>query len=249
MLRDFEKRNIYFPEKDIEIDPSYLSLPFEEVFFKTSDGLKINAWFIPADEAKITFLFAHGNAGNISHRLEKIALFHRLGVNVFIFDYRGYGKSEGEPDEQGLYLDAKAAYDYLILEKGVNPRDIFLYGESLGGAVVIDLANKQEVGGVITEGTFTCVREMVKVIYPFLPSILFKSKFDSLSKIKNIKAPKLIIHSSEDEMIPFEFAERLFQVAPPPKYLLRLEGGHNSAFLTSREKFRQGIENFLKGLR
>lgn len=245
MLRYKEKQSIYFPEKAIAATPSYLGLPFEDVYFKTADGVELNGWFIPANPASATLLFAHGNAGNISHRLEKIILFNKLGLNIFIFDYRGYGRSKGSPDEQGLYLDGKAAYDYLVLQKEIPAENILLYGESIGGAVVIDLATKVSVKAIITEGTFTCAKDMIKVIYPFVPPAVFVSRFDSIDKIKNITAPKLIIHSINDEMIPFSLAEKLFQAAVPPKQFLKIKGGHNSAFLDSEEIFLSGVKEFL----
>ncbi|MCD6094270.1 MAG: alpha/beta hydrolase [Candidatus Omnitrophica bacterium] len=246
MMRYKEKQSIYFPEKEIAATPSYRGLPFEDVYFETTDGVELNGWFIPAKQASITLLFAHGNAGNISHRLEKIALFNKLRLNVFIFDYRGYGKSKGKPDEKGLYLDGKAAYDYLVLEKKIPPDEIVLYGESIGGAVVIDLATKANIKALITEGTFTCARDIIKVIYPFVPPAVFASRFDSIGKIKNISASKLIIHSVDDEMIPFSLAEKLFKGAPPPKQLLKIKGSHNSAFLDSEGVFLSGIREFLK---
>ncbi len=248
MLRCREKQSIYFPEKAIAATPSYLGLPFEDIYFKTADGVELNGWFIPAKQASATLLFAHGNAGNISHRLEKITLFNKLGLDIFIFDYRGYGRSKGKPDEKGLYLDGKAAYDYLISQRKISAENILLYGESIGGTVIIDLATKVKIKALITEGTFTCAKDMIKVIYPFVPPAIFVSRFDSVSKIKNITAPKLIIHSVDDEMIPFSLAEKLFQAVAPPKQLLKIRGGHNSAFSDSEEIFLSGIREFLKSI-
>ena len=245
VLRYKEKQSIYFPERKIVSSPAFLSLPFEDIYFKTSDAVELNGWFIPAKDASNTLLYAHGNAGNIGNRLDKIILFHKLGINVFIFDYRGYGKSKGRPDEKGLYTDGKAAYDYLILQKKISPDEIILYGESLGGAVAIDLATKVDAKALISEGTFTCVKDMAKTMYPFVPSALFVSRFDSLAKIQGVAIPKLIIHSLDDEMIPFSLAEKLFQAASPPKQLLKIKGEHNSAFIDSQEIFLSGIAEFL----
>lgn len=245
-LRYIERRSIYFPMKTIETKPNVIGLSFEEVNFKTSDDLKLNGWFIPYKDAKDTVLFCHGNAGNISHRLEKIAIFHNMGLNVFIFDYRGYGKSQGSPGEKGLYKDVEAAYQYLISSGDISPDNIIAYGESIGGAVAIDLATKQKVKALITEETFSSVKDMVKIIYPFLPYFIFQSRFDSVSKIKNIKVPKLIIHSVDDEIVPFRLGEKLFDAAAPPKEFLKIRGGHNTAFLDSDELFRAGISSFLR---
>lgn len=244
-IRYIERRSIYFPMKKIETTPSVIGLSFEEVNFKTPDELLLNGWFIPCKDAKDTILFCHGNAGNISHRLEKIAIFYNMGLNIFIFDYRGYGKSQGSPSEKGLYEDVEAAYQYLISSSGVSPDNIIAYGESIGGAVVIDLASKQKVKALITEETFSSVKDMVRIIYPFLPYFILQSRFDSVSKIKEIKVPKLIIHSIDDDIVPFRLGEKLFHAASPPKEFLKLRGGHNTAFIDSEELFSAGISSFL----
>lgn len=234
--------------KGISNTPESIGLSYEEIYFKTSDNKRLHGWFIPKDNAKFTILFCHGNAGNVSHRLEKIALFHDLGVNAFIFDYRGYGKSEGSPSESGLYKDAKAAYDYLTRECNVSKEDILLYGESLGGAVAIDLAEKEVVKALITEELFTSVKDMARIYYPFIPYFMILSKLDSISKIENITCAKLIIHSIDDEIVPFYLGEKLYNAAKPPKKFLRIRGSHNTAFLDSYEQFRQGIKSFLDDL-
>src|SRR3989338_8252569 len=140
-VRYIERKTIFFPSREIEYTPKELGLEFEEVFFKTKDNLELWGWFLPAQDTQYNLLFCHGNAGNISHRIEKLRFFHDLGLNIFIFDYRGYGKSKGQPSEKGLYRDAKAAYDYL-LSMNIKPDQIIGYGESLGGTVIIDLASE-----------------------------------------------------------------------------------------------------------
>lgn len=248
-LRYIERRSIYFPMKGIETEPNVVGLNFSDVNFKTPGGLKLSGWFIPDKDNKDTILFCHGNAGNISHRLEKIAIFHNMGLNIFIFDYRGYGKSQGSPSEKGLYEDAEAAYRYLINRGDISWDNIIAYGESIGGAVVIDLASKQKVKALITEEAFSSVKDMVRIIYPFLPHFILQSRFDSVSKIKDIKAPKLIIHSVDDEIVPSHLGEKLFEAAAPPKEFLKLRGGHNTAFIDSEELFSSGIESFLKRIK
>ncbi|MBI5408281.1 MAG: alpha/beta hydrolase, partial [Nitrospirae bacterium] len=177
-----EKRSIYFPLRAIEATPKDLDLDYEDVAVKTKDGVQLSGWFIPAKNPRATILFSHGNGGNISHRMEKINMLSFLNLNVLIFDYRGYGGSMGSPSEEGLYLDAEAMYDYLLNKKGSIPPEIIAYGESLGGAVVIDLAGKHELGGIIIEGGFTSIKEMAKRLAPFIPPSVIKSKFDSLEK-------------------------------------------------------------------
>lgn len=245
-IRYIERHSIYFPMKIIETCPDVIGLSYKEVSFRTDDGCLLNGWFITNKDAEYTLLFFHGNAGNISHRLEKINIFYNLGLSIFIFDYRGYGKSHGSPSEKGLYQDAEAAYRYLIKERNISADNIILYGESLGGAVAIELASRQNVKALITEEAFSSVKDMVRIIYPFLPPAVLQSRFDSISKIKDIKAPKLIIHSIDDEIVPFSLGEKLFQAASVPKEFLKIRGGHNTAFLDSEEAFKSGIKNFLK---
>ncbi|MFH1868452.1 MAG: alpha/beta hydrolase [Candidatus Omnitrophota bacterium] len=245
-IRYFEKRSIYFPTRPIETTPKHIGLYFEDINFKAADGLKLNGWFVPAKNAKATILFCHGNGGNISHRLEKISMFYKMGLNTFIFDYRGYGKSEGSSSEKGLYRDTEDAYNYLKECGKVDTENIILYGESLGGAVTIDLAAKQRVKAIITEDTFTSVKDMVKVIYPLFPAFILQTKFDSVSKIRDIKCPKLIMHSVDDEIVPFALGEKLFKAAAEPKKFIKLRGGHNTAFFDSEELYTYSIRSFIK---
>lgn len=247
-VKYIENRVIFFPMKDIEFTPAFLGLSFEDVYIKTGDNIQINGWFIPAENAKYTLLFCHGNAGNIGHRLEKIALLRKARLNIFIIDYRGYGRSQGKPSERGIYLDARAAYDYLVNKQGIAPEDIVLYGESLGCAAAIHLAREAKAGALIVESGFSRGRDMAKRIYPFLPAFLFSDNFDNLSKIKKIKAPKLFIHSKNDEIVPLSLAKRLYSAAPQPKCFTELIGGHNTAFLDSQQRYVSSIVSFIERL-
>lgn len=245
LVRYIERHSLYFPMKVVDATPALIGLPYEEIYFNTSDKKRLNAWFVPNNKAKFTVIFCHGNAGNIGHRLEKILIFHKLGLGMFIFDYRGYGKSEGVPSEQGFYKDLYAAYDYLAKERRIPKENIVLYGESIGGAVVIDFAQKIKPAALITEEAFTSVKDMIRVALPFIPHFLLASRFDSVSKIKDVTCPKLIIHSVNDEIIPFSLGEKLFEEALPPKEFLKIRGSHNTAFLDSKEQFTQGLKSFL----
>jgi len=245
-VKYIESRSIYFPMKEVIGNPASIGLPYEDVYFNTQDNKKLNGWYIPSGKSGLTVIFCHGNAGNISHRLEKISILHNLGLNVFIFDYRGYGKSLGTPSESGLYKDASAAYNYLTNERGISKDDIILYGESIGGAIAIDLARKKDVAALITEETFTSIKDMARIAYPLLPSFVFSSRFDALSKIKDVSCPKLIMHSTVDEIVPFRLGEKLFQSAGSPKNFLKLRGSHNTAFLESGEQYKEGIKLFLE---
>ncbi len=244
-IRYFEKRNLYFPLRTIEATPKDVGLDYEDVSFTTKDGVQLSGWFIPAKTPRATLIFCHGNAGNISHRLEKIKIFNNLNLEVLIFDYRGYGMSKGTPSENGLYLDAEIVYDYLINVKKTPPQKIIVFGESLGSAVAVDLSYKHDLAGVIVEGGFTSVKDMAKKILPFIPTFIYASKFDSLEKIKNIKSPKLIFHSVDDEIVPFELGEKLFHAAAKPKEFVKIQGGHNDTFFISQEVVVKKIDSFI----
>jgi len=247
-LRYIETRTLFYPTKEIPSFPDRANLEFQDVFFKTTDNVKLNGWFVPSKDAEYTILFCHGNAGNISHRIEKIKFFNDLGYSVFIIDYRGYGKSQGRPSEIGFYKDAKAAYNYL-LSRGIPANQIIGYGESIGGAVIVDLALKEKMKAVILDSTLSSVKDMIKCTYPFVPYWVFSSRFDSESKIKSIRIPKLIIHSINDEIVPFQLGKKLYEVSPEPKDFLQIYGGHNSNFYESEELLRKKIGDFIKILK
>ena len=244
-IRFLEKKSLYFPLRKIESVPQDAGLDYEEVFVTTKDGVQISAWFIPSGEPRATILFSHGNGGNISHRIEKMKILNELNLNIFIFDYRGYGMSKGNPSEEGLYLDAAAAYDCLVNEKKIPARKIIGYGESLGGAVIIDLASKRELGGVIIEGSFSSIRDMAKKYFPFIPVFVYKTSFNSFEKIKSIKSPKLHFHAVSDKTVPFELGKKLFGNAPEPKEFVELQGGHNDAFIVSQDVYSSEIDSFI----
>ncbi|MCX7662018.1 MAG: alpha/beta hydrolase [Candidatus Omnitrophica bacterium] len=246
-LKYYEKRGIYFPIKEIAFTPKDSGLNYEDIYFTTSDNLKLNGWFIPAQNPCATLLYLHGNAGNISHRLELIQVFNQLNLNVFIIDYRGYGRSEGVPSEEGLYLDAEASYEYLVKTKNLPENKIIIFGKSIGANVAVDLAKKKKPLCLIIYGGFTSAYEMGKVIFPFLDIFrwLITIKFDAENKIKEIKIPKLIIHSIDDEIVPFRLGKKLFESANEPKDFLSLRGGHNEAILSNKEEFIERIRSFL----
>lgn len=247
--RYIERANIFFPMREMNRYPDMAGLPYEEVYLDTADGRKLYGWFIPNEKADHTVLFLHGNAGNISHRLEKISLLYKMGLNVFLFDYRGYGRSEGTPSEAGLKLDARAAYDHLTCIWRVPADRIILYGESIGGAIAADLAVNRKVKALITEGAFTSIGDMAGIFYTFLPRFIISTKFDTLSKIRKITCPKLLIQSVDDEIVFFDMGKQLFDAAAGPKEFLKIRGGHNTAFLDSKEEFTRGIVAFLADLR
>ncbi len=245
LLRWREPTMIYYPVRELDGTPNQVGLKYQDVWLTTHDGVKIHGWYLPAAATNPpAILFLHGNAGNISHRLEKLAIFHSLGAATFIIDYRGYGRSDlRQPDEQGTYQDAQAAYDWLVKQ---HPQ-IILYGESLGTAVAVELAMRVPCDGLILEEPFTSIADVGRKFYPFLPvKLLAKTKYDSLSKMPKLRAPLLIFHSREDELFPMSYAERLLAAAASqPKRLIELRGSHNDAFLVSAPVYRAALAEFL----
>lgn len=246
--RYIERRSIFFPMKGIEARPNDVGLDYEDVYFKTEDGLTLNGWFLKYPKAKTTLILFHGNAGNISHRLEKVSILRNLGLNIFIIDYRGYGRSQGRPSEEGIYKDGLAAFDYLIIRSDIDKDKIISFGSSLGGAVAINLAKARPVACLIVDSSFTSAKEMGHKFFPYIPSFLFSTKFDSIGKVKTINSPKFFIHSLNDEIVPFEFGQKLYQTSSPPKEFLKILGGHNTGFLESQDLIKEKLSLFLKNI-
>lgn len=237
---------IFIPSREIEATPADIGLQFEDVTLRTKDNVSISAWYIPARNERAVLLFCHGNAGNNSHRLDSIRLFNDLNLSVLIFDYRGYGKSGGSPTEKGTYLDAEAALDYLINRKHVRPEKVVVFGRSLGGAVAAEVAFRHKVGALIIESGFTSVPEIGSKYYPFLPvKLLSRYSYATVDKVSKINAPKLFIHSPQDEIIPFRFGKALYESATPPKEFLEISGDHNNGFLISGSSYTDGLERFI----
>ena len=246
----FQSKLLYFPDKNIIANPGYYGLKYEEVNFKTSDNLNLHGWYVPADSARYTLIFCHGNAGNISHRLESIKQFHELGLNVLIFDYRGYGKSEGSISEQGTYLDASAAWHYLVNKKNKKPDNIIVFGRSLGAAIACQLATQKNAAALIMESAFKSVPELAAQIYPFLP-VRWMSRFEynNMENVQKINCPILFIHSRNDEIIPFSHGEKLYSISNQPKQFLEISGSHNDGFLVSEMKYKIGIKKFMESIK
>jgi fermentation-respiration switch protein FrsA (DUF1100 family) len=241
-----QSRLIYFPTREIVSSPDQIGLSYKSVSFKAPDGVRLSGWFIPADSPRGVVIFCHGNAGNISHRLESIEIFHRLRLSTFIFDYRGYGMSEGTPSEQGSYLDMKGAWNYLIEHEGLAPSDIILIGRSLGGAVAAWLARQHTPKALIIESTFTSAPDLAGELYFYLPvKLLCRYKYNALAAIREVRCPVLIVHSQEDEIVPFRHGRILFDAANEPKTFLEISGSHNEGFITSSDVYINGLKTFL----
>ncbi|MFH1739798.1 MAG: alpha/beta hydrolase [bacterium] len=242
-VRAFERANLFIPSRLLEAKPDDIGLEFENIPIEADDSVMLHAWFVPADQPIATLLFCHGNAGNISHRLDSIRIFHEMNLNVLIFDYRGYGRSDGRPSEQGTYLDAQAAYKYAKSKDA----PVVIFGRSLGGAVAVDLASRvDDAAALIVESAFTSTIAMGKEIYPFLPvSKIVTMPYNSLSKIPRVRCPVLVIHSPEDDIIPYHHGQELFEAAPEPKQFLQISGDHNGGYIESGTTYTEGVKRFL----
>lgn len=247
LVFSFQHKLLYFPivEKITET-PGSLGYAFESIKIETEDHETLHGWFIPTPGAIGTVLFFHGNAGNISHRLAYLPMFQQLKLNLFLFDYRGYGQSSGTPSETGTYNDALATWDYLTETRDIPSTEIVLYGESLGGAIASWLATQRHSAMLILASTFTSIPELAQNIYPFLPARwIARFEYNTLANLKSIDLPVFIAHSPHDEIVPFSNGERLFQAANEPKQFLALANGHNDGFIFMREEWIDTLDVFI----
>jgi fermentation-respiration switch protein FrsA (DUF1100 family) len=241
-----QPRLLYRPTREISGTPADLSLEYEDVAFQSADGVRLTGWYLAVKNARFTLLFCHGNGGNIMHRLDSLALFHSLGVNCFIFDYRGYGSSAGRPTEAGTYLDAQAAYDWLIREKRIPPEQIILFGRSLGGSIAAHLAGRVRSRALVVESAFTSYPDIGARFYPYMPVRLFaRFRYSTLTYLKRVHCPVMLIHSKDDELVPLEFGRRLFEAAQEPKQFVEIAGGHNDGFVVSGDVYREAWARWL----
>ncbi len=243
-----ERALIYFPIRELAGTPASLGLAYQDVWFEAEDGVPLHGWLVPGARP-ITLLWCHGNAGNISHRLDNIReIHHRLGIGVFIFDYRGYGRSDGSPTEAGLYRDAQAAREALVRNLGVPARQIVYFGRSLGAAVALELALDHPPPGLILESPFLSVAAMANRTIPG-SGFLFKTRFDSLEKIGRSRAAVLILHGDADEVVPYEHGRRLWEAASEPKAFYTIVGAHhNDTYFVGGPEYWEAWRRFLTGL-
>jgi fermentation-respiration switch protein FrsA (DUF1100 family) len=253
VLESIVNRFTYYPEAHWITTPARLGLRAEEVYLAVEPGVKIHAWFFPRRQPRAepvgTLLFCHGNAGNASHRLDNVTRLLAVGFQVLLFDYRGYGRSTGQPSEQGLYRDAETVWDYLVERQDTSSAPRIIFGRSLGGAVAVELATRRQADGLILESTFTSLLTLARLAFPFpLPEL--PVKYNSLAKIRNLQMPLLAIHGERDELIPYGDGQALFRAAPEPKAWYPLAGaGHNDTYLTGGEAYFRRLARFAKELR
>lgn len=228
-----EQRFLFFPEAELVATPALYDLPFEDVFFPAGDGVRLHGWYVPGPPGAPLVLFCHGNAGNISHRVENVALFHRLGLAVFIFDYRGYGLSAGRPSEAGTYADARGALAWLE-GRGYRRERMLYFGRSLGAAIALQLAVEAPPAGLVLETPFTSVAAMGSTHYPVLHLLfgwLLDARYDNLAKIGEVRIPLLIFQGDRDSIVPEAMARQLFDRANPPKRYHLIRGAdHNDTY-------------------
>ncbi len=240
---------VYHPAKSVTVTPENIGLSYVDVTFISGDGLSLNGWWIPADDSRGILLYCHGNAGNICNRLEILRILNRLGMSTFIFDYRGYGNSEGRPDEEGTYQDAEAALGWIVETQECRAEDIVFLGRSLGGAVAARLAKHTRPRALILESSFTSIPDMGKALHPFLPvRLLSRFSYATIEYIKEVTCPVLVIHSIEDDLVPYDHGRRIFEAAPEPKTFFEISGGHNDGYLITGERYIEGVRSFLNSL-
>lgn len=237
---------VFIPYKKLTQTPLDWGMKYEEVYLNNTEDIRLHGWFIPAAASEQVVLFFHGNAGNISHRGESIEIFHKLGLNVFIFDYQGYGNSEGQPNESRLYADAVAAWRYLTNERGYHANDIFLFGRSLGGVVAANLASKTHSRGLILESTFSTAKDVANAIFPVLSRLVYlRYDFNTVAHMGRVSCPVLILHSPHDEIIPYSLGEKVYRAAKEPKSFIPMAGDHNSGFLISQPEYERALARFI----
>ena len=243
------QRKLLFPaSKEVELTPADYGLEYEEIELHVGKHTT-TAWYVPTKNPRGVVLFSHGNAGNIGHRLDTIAFIQKMGFDVMMYDYGGYGDSTGKSSEKRCYADIRAVWRYLTEDRNVEPSTIVLWGRSLGGGVTSELAAEVTPGAIVLESAFTSAVDRGKEVFPFLPvKLLLRHKFKNDEKIKQFTAPILIIHSPDDTIIPYHHGEKLFELAPEPKTFLKIFGGHNGGWMDSAQVYKAGLEKFLDPL-
>ena len=264
-----EDKLIYFPVRypqgnwDVENRPpavGSIGPKIENCWFRTSDGLKLHGWYCAPQKningslapiaTDTVLMWLHGNGGNISDRYDMIRMLIQIPINIFIFDYRGYGRSEGTPSEAGIYLDARAAWEYLTRERSLRPEQIVILGKSLGGAPAIELATHVRPAGLIVQSSFTSIAEMAAAVLPFYPRFLIRTRMDSLSRIRSIQCPKLFVHSPADEIVPYRLGRALYEAASQPKQFYEVANApHNETYLIGGQDYVKALGEFISSCR
>ncbi|MBF0158470.1 MAG: alpha/beta fold hydrolase [Magnetococcales bacterium] len=238
-----QEQKVFHPSSVLQQTPQQWGLEFESILL-SSDGVPIHGWWIAGASHRPVVLFCHGNSGNMSDPAvaDRTKLLHELGLGVLLFDYRGYGTSQGSPSETGSYRDGEAALHFLVHEKKIPVQNILVYGHSLGGGIASWLAVQQPTRGLILEGSFTSIEDMAEERYPYLPvRWLARIHYNNLERMPWLRAPLLLIHSREDEVVAWTHGQRLFAAAREPKTWLEMRGSHNHGLIDSAVAVKQAI--------
>lgn len=241
---------VYYPEvpsRSVEFSPDHAGLRFETIAITTSDGVELDGWYVPGPRADSpVVLFLHGNAGNIGHRIDTLAMLHAAGATTLIIDYRGFGRSQGHPSERGTHRDAMAAWQWLVDERGHPPGRIVIIGRSLGGSVAAWLAARVEPAGLVLESAFTSIIALGQYHYPWAPiRLLSRFRYDTREHLGRVTCPVLLFHGRHDDIVPYHHAETLAAATDRVVELVTLEGGHNDAMLVSRQRYVERLSEFI----
>lgn len=250
LLDRFIESQIFFPDRFLVCTPADAALDYEDVWFYTTDEVRLHGWMVPGSGNSALMLFCHGNAGNISHRLDNIRRLHDTGLDVFIFDYRGYGQSSGRISESGFYLDAEAAYALALKHAAARKLKLIIFGRSLGGIAAVHIGARYTCSGLILESTFTNMADMAQVHFPLpVPRGVVSHRFNALEKIGRINAPILFFHGDIDNIVPVQLGRELFHAARGPKEFVTIEGaGHNDTYLVASRAYFDKIRDFANSL-
>jgi fermentation-respiration switch protein FrsA (DUF1100 family) len=243
-----QDRLIYLPQmgREIVATPAERGVAYDDFTISTDDGEKLSVWWVPAPSPRGAVLLLHGNAGNISQRIDYALMFRRLGYSTLLVDYRGYGRSTGKPSEDGTYRDADAAWRWLTQTRSIPEKNIVIFGESLGGGVASWLAARHSPGALVLASTFTSAVDLGAEFYGFLPvRLISRFKYSTLERLKAVHSPVLVLHSPGDDIIPYAHGRKLYEAANEPKAFVELSGGHNSGFVYMRPEWVKALGEFL----
>lgn len=245
----FQSKLIFLPSSVFIVTPQEAGVQADDFWIDTEDGERLHGWFFPQEGSEYVVVLSHGNAGNISNRIDIAKLLNETGLAVVLYDYRGYGKSSGKPDEKGFYKDIEAVIEFLKTEKNYSEEQMIMYGRSMGGAVASYAAIQFDVSGLVLDSTFKNLKAMVKDLYPFVPAFLARHEFPVESYLKQLPSmPVMIMHSPKDEIVGISHAKYLYRLADDPKKFVKLRGGHNENFHASTDIIRSSWQEFLQSV-
>lgn len=240
-----QSRLVYYPSSRIDVRPDTVGLDYEDLKLTAADGVILSAWYLPARDPRGTLLFCHGNAGNMAGRIQDAAAALARGLNVLMFDYRGFGESAGSPDEEGTCRDVEAAWRYLVETRRERPERIIVHGRSLGGAVAAHLAARQQPGGLVLESTFTSMPELAGDLLWWMPARwMCRFRYPTRENLKDVTCPVLVVHSRDDGLIPYRHGRALFAAAAEPKHFCQIHGPHNRGFVDSEDVYGPALDRF-----